>query len=157
MKDTLFKSIWKQFENFSDAADHYMNLIQSAYESNKLHQLVEDNMRKDSGLKMFSNSLYSVHLSRWLAEFDRFVLSIFWPFYDSLIKWSITTPRWRDSVQKSSSRNITSWTVPRHFSRVRPKELCARVSNLVLINAKRNFPCIKLLFISVIHRIHSTV
>ena len=73
MKDTLFKSIWKQFENFSDAADHYMNLIQSAYESNTLHQLVEDNMRKDSGLKMFSNSLYSVHLSRWLAEFDRFV------------------------------------------------------------------------------------
>merc|ERR1712176_316487 len=61
----------KQFEGFSDAADYYMNLIQSAYESNTLHQLVEDNMRKDSGLKMFSNSLYSVHISRWLAEFDR--------------------------------------------------------------------------------------
>jgi len=61
----------KQFGSFSDATDHYMNVIQAAYESNTLHQLIDDKLRKDSGLKVFTNSLYSVHTSRWLDNFDR--------------------------------------------------------------------------------------
>ena len=60
-----------EFDSFSDAADYYMDTIQKAYENGTLRDYIEAKHSKDSGLKVFTNSLYSVHISRWMEEFDR--------------------------------------------------------------------------------------
>ena len=48
-----------------------MNTIQKAYENGTLREYMEEKHTKDSGLQVFTNSLYSVHISRWMEQFDR--------------------------------------------------------------------------------------
>jgi len=48
-----------------------MDIIEEAYQTDGLEQLIQSNYRNDSGLEIFTNSLFSVHAARWLKYFPR--------------------------------------------------------------------------------------
>ena len=48
-----------------------MDIIEEAYQKDGLEQLIQNNYRNDSGLEIFTNSLFSVHVARWLKYFPR--------------------------------------------------------------------------------------
>jgi len=58
-------------KTFNASANYYMDMISKAQANGTLEELINHKYRSDSGFEVFSNSLYTQHLQRWLDIFPR--------------------------------------------------------------------------------------
>ena len=72
LRRRVLKNDKKHFQTFNESANYYMNIIDDAFRQNKLEDLIEKHYRSESGLQLFTNSLYSVHIRHWLKYFKRY-------------------------------------------------------------------------------------